>query len=216
MPIFAHHMGEDRHFYRVGGMKNIVCFLVLTVSMLSCTKKTEPVGRVAILFPVQTDDVRWKKEAESLQSYFLLANFTVSMGFAATADGDDGQASQIDKVRSFGCNYLILASMDVRSEAVNDALSAFCAAGGRVVCYDRLQRDTPDVGYYVGAAPADAKALKDDPKVETVSDQYVKATFNLVYNVWVGGRSLPSDTPMIFNGAIEVPCSIIGSGKENF
>lgn len=186
-----------------------MCVLVLTVSLLSCTKKTEPVGRVAILFPVHTDDVRWKEEAESLQSYFLLANFTVSMGFAATADGEDGQAFQIDKVRSFGCNYLILASMDVESRAINDALAAFCAAGGRVVCYDRLQRSTPNVGYYVGAVTTDAKVLKDDPKVETVSDQYVKATFNLVYNVWVGGRSLPSNTPTVFNGAIEVPCSII-------
>lgn len=137
-------------------MRRLLLLLLPLLALFSCDNKIDARGHVGILFPDKSSSSRWINEANALSTMFVYSNYTVSVGL--TGDVSE-QAGYIKSLTSMQCRYLVLASLATNSQDINNALVEFRAAGGKVLCYDRLQ-NTPNVDYYITVMPQDVGALQ--------------------------------------------------------
>src|SRR5688572_32395837 len=103
-------------------------------------------GKVAVLLPDSKSSVRW----ETVDRPFLAEAFKAA-GVEATiqnAEGDKAtQQQQAEQAITNGAKVLLLVNLDSGSGAAIEAAAA--AQDVKVIDYDRLTLDSPNVDYYV-------------------------------------------------------------------
>lgn len=133
---------------------SLICasvLLVLGATSCTTTEKKPPIGSVAVVFPSEISNTHWSEEQNVMINYFTALNLEVY--YSRAADGDGAlQAKQIKQMQDWGVKNMVLVSSDTYSQAIIDALDAYVAAGGRVICYDRLQQNSSSVLAYVSSS----------------------------------------------------------------
>lgn len=144
-------------------MKKHILFLILAFSLTlaSCFPRDnsekdgpdQPTGYVAVLLPIDADasSSRWQTERDVIMSTFVNYNYTVAYGWAKDGDAD-AQVKYIDDLITEKCPLLLIASVDTYSQKISDALDRFSKAGGKIVCYDRIQQNCTSIDAAVSAS----------------------------------------------------------------
>ena len=99
---------------------------------------------IGVAMPTQTSQ-RWIADGDAVKSGLEALGYTVDLQFAN--DDIPTQTQQIDQMVTKGEKLLIIASID--GTALTSQLQAAADAGIKVIAYDRLIRDSPNVDFYV-------------------------------------------------------------------
>jgi D-xylose transport system substrate-binding protein len=126
------------------------------------------VGKVAVLLPDSQSSVRW----ETVDRPFLQQAFEEA-GVEATiqnAEGDKAtQQQQAEQAITNGAKVILLVNLDSGSGAAIEAQAA--SQGVKVIDYDRLTLDSPNVDYYVSFDNEAVGKLQGEGLVECVGDK---------------------------------------------
>src|SRR4051812_17292000 len=99
---------------------------------------------IGVAMPTQTSE-RWIPDGYAVKSQLTDKGYKVDLQFAN--DDIPTQSQQIDQMITKGEKLLIVAAID--GTALSSQLQAAADAGIKVISYDRLIRDTPNVDFYV-------------------------------------------------------------------
>lgn len=149
---------------------------------------------------------RWNQDGDNMKKQLESAGFAVDLQYAENKP--EVQASQIENMITKGCKILVIASVD--GSALKESLQKAADAGAKVIAYDRLIMDTPNVDYY---------ATFDNVKVGTIQGTYIEDKLGLKegkgpFNIEFFGGSPDDNNAFLFNqGAMDVLKPYIDSGK---
>src|SRR3954454_13498017 len=99
---------------------------------------------VGVAMPTQTSE-RWIADGNNVKKQLEAKGYKVDLEFAN--DDIPTQSQQLDQMITKGEKLLIVAAID--GTALSSQLQAAADAGTKVISYDRLIRDTPNVDFYV-------------------------------------------------------------------
>ncbi|WP_421732380.1 substrate-binding domain-containing protein [Cellulomonas sp.] len=98
---------------------------------------------VGVAMPTTVQE-RWIGDGENLQAQFASLGYDVDLEYAD--DDVDTQIAQITAMIDAGADALVVGAVD--GSKLRAVLSQAAKAGIAILSYDRLIRDSPDVGYY--------------------------------------------------------------------
>src|SRR3954453_6843636 len=101
-------------------------------------------GTVGVSMPTQTSE-RWIADGNNVKKQLEDKGYKVDLQYAK--NDIPTQSQQIDQMITKGDKLLIIAAID--GTALSSQLQAAADAGTKVISYDRLIRDTPNVDFYV-------------------------------------------------------------------
>ncbi|RMC37571.1 multiple monosaccharide ABC transporter substrate-binding protein [Paracoccus alkanivorans] len=114
--------------------------LAIGVSGLAFGAMAETVG---ISMPTKSS-ARWIDDGNNMVKQFQEAGYDTDLQYAE--DDIPNQLAQVENMITKGVNVLVIAAID--GTTLSNALANAKAADIKVIAYDRLIRDTPDVDYY--------------------------------------------------------------------
>jgi putative multiple sugar transport system substrate-binding protein len=114
--------------------------LAIGVSWLAMGAAAETVG---ISMPTQSS-ARWIDDGNNMVRQFQEAGYDTDLQYAE--DDIPNQLAQVENMITKGVDVLVIAAID--GTTLSNALANAAAADIKVIAYDRLIRDTPDVSYY--------------------------------------------------------------------
>lgn len=114
--------------------------LALGVSGLAFGAMAETVG---ISMPTKSS-ARWIDDGNNMVKQFEEAGYDTDLQYAE--DDIPNQLAQVENMITKGVDVLVIAAID--GTTLSNALANAKAADIKVIAYDRLIRDTPDVDYY--------------------------------------------------------------------
>ncbi len=120
------------------------CALALaSVTALAVPGIAAAEGMVGISMPTKTS-ARWIADGDNMVKQFQEAGYKTDLQYAD--DDIPNQLAQIENMITKGVNVLVIAAID--GTTLSNALANAKAADIKVIAYDRLIRDTPDIDYY--------------------------------------------------------------------
>ena len=175
-------------------------------------------GTVGIAMPTKSS-ARWISDGNSMVEQFTAAGYETDLQYAE--DDIPNQLAQIENMITKGVDVLVIAAID--GTTLSNALANAGAADIKVIAYDRLIRDTPDVSYYatfdnfkVGVEQANSlvKGLKErfpDVKPWNIELFGGSPDDNNAYFFYDGAMSVLQ--PLIDDGSVAVPSGQEGMDK---
>ena len=175
-------------------------------------------GMVGISMPTKTS-ARWIDDGNNMVKQFQDAGYQTDLQYAD--DDIPNQLSQIENMITKGVNVLVIAAID--GTTLSNALANAKAADIKVIAYDRLIRDTPDIDYYatfdnfkVGVEQANTlveglKANFPDVKPWNVELFGGSPDDNNAFFFYDGAMSVIQ--PLIDDGSVVIPSGQMGMDK---
>ncbi|MFN3524970.1 MAG: multiple monosaccharide ABC transporter substrate-binding protein [Paracoccus sp. (in: a-proteobacteria)] len=114
--------------------------LAIGVSWLAMGAAAQTVG---ISMPTQSS-ARWIDDGNNMVRQFEEAGYDTDLQYAE--DDIPNQLAQVENMITKGVDVLVIAAID--GTTLSNALANAAASDIKVIAYDRLIRDTPDVSYY--------------------------------------------------------------------
>ncbi len=189
-----------------------------SVAVLSLPGLAAAEGMVGISMPTKTS-ARWIDDGNNMVKQFQEAGYQTDLQYAD--DDIPNQLSQIENMITKGVNVLVIAAID--GTTLSNALANAKAADIKVIAYDRLIRDTPDIDYYatfdnfkVGVEQANTlveglKANFPDVKPWNVELFGGSPDDNNAFFFYDGAMSVIQ--PLIDDGSIVIPSGQMGMDK---
>lgn len=190
----------------------------VSVAALSAPGLAMAEGIVGISMPTKTS-ARWIDDGNNMVKQFQDAGYQTDLQYAD--DDIPNQLAQIENMITKGANVLVIAAID--GTTLSNALANAKAADIKVIAYDRLIRDTPDIDYYatfdnfkVGVEQANTvveglKARFPDVKPWNVELFGGSPDDNNAFFFYDGAMSVLQ--PLIDDGSIAVPSGQMGMDK---
>ena len=165
----------------------------------------EDKGTIGIAMPTKSS-ARWISDGNSMVEQFKAAGYDTDLQYAE--DDIPNQLAQIENMITKGDKVLVIAAID--GSTLSNALANAAAAGIKVIAYDRLIRDTPDVDYYSTFDNFQVGVLQANSLVDGLKERFPDSK---PWNVELFGGS-PDDNNAFFfyNGAMSVLQPMIDSG----
>jgi putative multiple sugar transport system substrate-binding protein len=166
---------------------------------------TGKLGKVGIAMPTKSLQ-RWNQDGEYLKSKLEALGYKVDLQYANNQVAT--QVSQLENMITAGCGTLVIASID--GTALKGVLAEAAKAKVKVIAYDRLIKDSPNVDYY---------ATFDNYLVGKIQGDFIVEKLGLAdgkgpYNLEVFGGSPDDNNAYLFNqGAMDQLAPYIESGK---
>ncbi len=163
-------------------------------------------GPLIGIFMPTTQLPRWNRDGADLKKLLEADGYRVSLQYADNKN--DQQISQIETVINDNAKVLVIASID--GTTLGPTLEKAAAKGIKVLAYDRLILNTPNVDYY---------ATFDNEKVGTLQGQYIEEQLGLKdgkgpYNFEAfAGSPDDNNARFFFKGAYDVLKPYVDSGK---
>ena len=148
---------------------------------------------------------RWNRDGQNLKQKLEAEGFEVDLQFAENRV--DLQISQLENMITLGADVLVIAAID--GAALGSILEEAANEGIRVIAYDRLIMDTPNVDYYATFDNFQVGVLQGEFIVEALGLDANAGPFNL--EVFAGS---PDDNNAFFfrDGAFSVLQEHIDAG----
>lgn len=150
---------------------------------------------------------RWNLDGSHLEDALKAAGYTVSLQYADNKV--DEQVSQIQNMINAGAKVLVIAAVDGTS--LTAVLQQAANSGAKVIAYDRLIMNTPNVDYY---------DTFDNYKVGTLQGNYIVDQLGLKNDTSktytfepFAGDPADNNAPFFFAGAWDVLSPYVTSGQ---
>ena len=186
----------------------LVCLLIVAVS--SCTKGGGGGGSgeilIGIAMPTHSDE-SWLRHTEYVRENCVRLGYT-NFDEQWSEDVVSVQVSQIENMIMKGANVLIIAAVD--GAALTDVLKKAADQGIKVIAYDRLIMNTPNVDCYI---------TFDNFQVGVAEAQYIEDKLNLksaggpFYVELFGGSADDNNSYFFYDGAMSILQPYIDQGK---
>ena len=185
--------------------------LLMTAAAVSAISLTgsaiaQDKGLIAVAMPNQSS-LRWISDGNELKTALEAKGYTVDLQYAE--DDIATQYAQIENVLTKGPKALVIASID--GTTLTTVLQSAAEAGAKVIAYDRLIRQSPNVDYYTTFDNFGVGVLQADSLVKGLKERFgdVKP-----WNVELFGGS-PDDNNAFFfyDGAMSVLQPLIDDGS---
>ena len=178
-------------------MKKVFAILVVLCMMLSITSAIAETGRVGIAMPTKSSE-RWIHDGDAVKAGLEALGYTTDLQYAE--DDIDFQISQIENMLVKGVDALIIASIDGSSLA--NVLSSAREQGVKIIAYDRLLTNTPDVDVY---ATFNSIAIGEQQATSLLTGLGVLDGAKGPFNIEIFCGSLDdSCTPLYYEGAMNI------------
>ncbi|MET3924346.1 multiple monosaccharide ABC transporter substrate-binding protein [Devosia sp. 2618] len=182
---------------------------VLAVGVMALTASTavhaQDKGAIGIAMPTQSS-LRWISDGNELKTALEAKGYSVDLQFAE--DDIPNQLAQIENMVTKGVKALVIGSID--GTTLSAVLQQAADAGIKVVAYDRLIRDTPNVDLYTTFDNFQVGVLQASSIVKGLEARFPDTK---PWNVELFGGS-PDDNNAFFfyDGAMSVIQPLIDSG----
>jgi putative multiple sugar transport system substrate-binding protein len=187
------------------GIKTLMTALALSAFALVPGAYAQGKGTVGVSMPTKSS-ARWIDDGNNMVKSLQERGYTVDLQYAE--DDIPNQLAQIENMMTKGAKVLVIAAID--GTTLSDALQQAASKGIKVIAYDRLIRNSPNVDYY---------ATFDNFQVGVLQASYIEKALGLKegkgpFNIELFGGS-PDDNNAYFfyNGAMSVLDPYIKSGK---
>ena len=159
---------------------------------------------VSLLMPNQNED-RWYDEGKKLQQLFYENEFDVDLFYAGEADAKL-QDRQVRRVVDAGTDLIIIGPAD--SNKLASAIDYAHKNGVKVVSYDRLVLNTPNIDYYV---------TYNNKRIGALQAKYLVEALNLESGAtktieFFHGSQEDNNSRYYYKGAMEVLQPYINNG----
>ncbi len=187
-------------------MKKLISLLALAALGVGLAASAAPAqDLVGIAMPTKSSS-RWISDGESMVKAFEEMGYKTDLQFAE--DDIPNQLAQIENMVTKGSKALVIGAID--GTTLSDILAKAHEAGVKVLAYDRLIRQSPDVDYYATFDNFQVGVLQANSLVEGL-----KTRFGDVHpwNIELFGGS-PDDNNAYFfyDGAMSVLQPMIDAG----
>ncbi|MBI2777216.1 MAG: sugar-binding protein [Chloroflexi bacterium] len=162
-------------------------------------------GLVGIAMPTKSS-ARWIADGDNLVKSLTKLGYTTDLQYAE--DDIPTQVSQVENMITKGAKVLVIAAID--GTTLTDTLAKAAKAGIKVLAYDRLIRNSPNVDYYT---------TFDNFKVGVLQAGSIEACLGLKdgkgpFNIELfAGSPDDNNAGFFFNGAMSILQPYIDSGK---
>jgi putative multiple sugar transport system substrate-binding protein len=189
----------------VKALKFLMTAVTLGAVALSGSAFAQDKGAIGIAMPTQSS-LRWISDGNSLKAELEAKGYTVDLQYAE--DDIPNQLSQIENMVTKGVKALVIASID--GTTLSDILKQAGDAGVKVIAYDRLIRQSPNVDYYTTFDNFKVGVLQANSLVKGLKERFPSTK---PWNVELFGGS-PDDNNAFFfyDGAMSVIQPLIDSG----
>lgn len=183
-------------------IRNAAVALAIGVLWLASGAMAETVG---ISMPTKSS-ARWIDDGNNMVKQFQDAGYDTDLQYAE--DDIPNQLAQVENMITKGVDVLVIAAID--GTTLSNALANAKAADIKVIAYDRLIRDTPDVDYYATFDNFKVGVEQANSLVEGLNERFPDEK---PWNVELFGGS-PDDNNAYFfyDGAMSVLQPMIDAG----
>jgi putative multiple sugar transport system substrate-binding protein len=186
-------------------LRSFLAALALGALALAPAAQAQQKGTVGVSMPTKSS-ARWIDDGNNMVKVLKEKGYAVDLQYAE--DDIPNQLAQIENMITKGVKALVIAAID--GTTLSDALQQAAGKGIKVIAYDRLIRNSPNVDYY---------ATFDNFQVGVLQAGYIEKALGLKegkgpFNIELFGGS-PDDNNAFFfyNGAMSVLDPYIKSGK---
>lgn len=206
-------------------VSSLLLVLVLVVSMFTmagCAKPAAPAAApaeaaataapaaeggklIGVAMPTKSLQ-RWNQDGDNMKKMLEAAGYEVVLEYADNKV--EQQVTQIENMVTKGCKVIVIASID--GTALKGVLADAAAEGIKIIAYDRLILDSPNVDYYATFDNYLVGKIQGDYIIKALGLDQGKGPFNMEC---FGGS--PDDNNAFFfnNGAMDALKPYIESGK---
>ena len=117
--------------------------LAIGLMSLGAPASAQDKGSIGISMPTKSS-ARWISDGNSMVKFFEEQGYTTDLQYAE--DDIPNQLAQIENMITKGANVLVIAAID--GTTLSDVLQQAADSGIKVIAYDRLIRESPNVDYY--------------------------------------------------------------------
>lgn len=182
----------------------MVSVSLIATLFVGCGSKTNS-KLVGVAMPTKSLQ-RWNQDGDNMKKALEAKGYQVELQYAE--DDVNTQVSQLENMITKGCKALVVASID--GSALTDVLKKAADQKIKVIAYDRLIMNSPNVDYY---------ATFDNFKVGVIQGQYIEKALGLKdgkgpFNIEMFAGSPDDNNATFFNkGEMSVLQPYIDSGK---
>ncbi|MGY2051449.1 substrate-binding domain-containing protein, partial [Methylobacterium sp. JK268] len=140
---------------------------------------------------------RWIADGDNIAKVLKERGYDTDLQFAE--DDIPNQLSQIENMVTKGAKVLVIAAID--GTTLSDVLAQAAARGTKVIAYDRLIRDTPNVDYYATFDNFQVGVLQAKSLLKGLGYPDKKGPFTIEL---FGGSPDDNNAYFFYNGAMSV------------
>ncbi|WP_062203249.1 multiple monosaccharide ABC transporter substrate-binding protein [Aureimonas sp. AU12] len=186
-------------------MKSLLAAVAIGAMTFAGSAMAQDKGTVGVSMPTKSS-ARWIADGDNMVKALQEKGYTADLQYAE--DDIPTQLSQIENMVTKGVKVLVVASID--GTTLSDILKQAHDAGVKVIAYDRLIRETPDVDYYATFDNFQVGVLQAQSLVEGLDAANKPGPFNVEL---FGGSPDDNNAFFFYNGAMSVLQPLIDSGK---
>lgn len=161
-------------------------------------------GLVGVAMPTKSS-ARWIADGDNMIKVLQERGYSTDLQYAE--DDIPNQLSQIENMITKGAKVLVVASID--GTTLSDVLAQAHTAGIKVIAYDRLIRDTPNVDYYATFDNFQVGVLQATTLVKALKADTEAGPFNIEL---FGGSPDDNNAYFFYDGAMSVLQPLIDKG----
>jgi putative multiple sugar transport system substrate-binding protein len=161
-------------------------------------------GTVGIAMPTKSS-ARWIADGDNMVKVLKERGYNTDLQYAE--DDIPNQLSQIENMVTKGAKVLVIASID--GTTLSDVLKQAHDKGIKVIAYDRLIRETPNVDYYATFDNFQVGVLQAQSLLKGLGYPENKGPFNIEL---FGGSPDDNNAYFFYDGAMSVLKPLIDNG----
>ncbi len=183
----------------------IIAAIAVAAISLATPAFAQSKGNVGIAMPTKSS-ARWILDGENIVKVLKARGYTTDLQYAD--DDVPNQLSQIENMVTKGVKVLVVAAID--GTTLSDVLAQAAKGGTKVIAYDRLIRNSPNVDYYATFDNFEVGVLQAQSIETALGLKQGKGPFNIEL---FGGSPDDNNAYFFYNGAMSVFDPYIKSGK---
>jgi putative multiple sugar transport system substrate-binding protein len=190
----------------VKSLKVLLSAVALGAVALTSSAFAQDKGLIGIAMPTQSS-LRWISDGNELKAALEAKGYSVDLQYAE--DDIANQLAQLENMLTKGPKALVIASID--GTTLSAVLQSAADAGTKVIAYDRLIRQSPNVDYYTTFDNFGVGVLQANSLVQGLKERFPDVK---PWNVELFGGS-PDDNNAFFfyDGAMSVLQPLIDDGS---
>jgi putative multiple sugar transport system substrate-binding protein len=203
----ARMRGDTPSFWEttVKSLKLLLAGAVFGLAALTPAAFAQDKGTVGVSMPTKSS-ARWIADGDNMVKTLKEKGYTADLQYAE--DDIPTQLSQIENMVTKGAKVLVIASID--GTTLTDVLQQAHDAGIKVIAYDRLIKNSPNVDYYATFDNFQVGVLQAQSIVDKLGLPAAAGPFNIEL---FGGSPDDNNAFFFYDGAMSVLQPLIDSGK---
>ena len=177
----------------------------LAIAPLSARAQSADKPTVGIAMPTKSS-LRWIDDGNNMVRTLAARGYKTDLQYAD--DDIPNQLSQVENMVTKRDKVLVIASID--GTTLSAVLKQAAAHGVKIIAYDRLIRDTPDVSYYATFDNFKVGVLQAKSLTDALGLPAAKGPFNMEL---FAGSPDDNNAHFFYNGAMSVLAPYIKSGQ---